>query len=495
MKMRAALLALSALCVLPAAASAMAVTLQEKTNAAPVFVENYVVGLLAFENVSSTTNLDYLSISLPLVLKEELKAMVDLFVDRGDILLENEEINWARAWQNVRPYAADAYIPSRTLRGEVVVSTNDEEMKRTRKLEASLRKRLLFSSELAARNDQTMDEVAKKQKWHGVLFGSFELLPGGKIRLKAGLYNAVRGIVLGNFTEDFPEERLLLDIKGFATRMRSALTAFPTVTLRVESDPDNALVYINKQFVGYTPCDIEALAATNHEIQLRKDGYGQRTFAIHLKAGEKYYFKESLGTLSDFGFYTVESEPEGATVLLDLLRVGKTPLTLTNLRAGLYRVTLEMDGYHTRQQQIEVQPGVTNSHRIMLDKTYPGELTIDEKSDLMRKWMNITFWSGGGMLIGYALNYFNYQEKYNQYVHYDSRGEAELAQDALNSSLSWRKGADIFQWATIGCFAASAYFLIRHLIYENRELGMVSPLLPDAITSMPNQQVMMHWRF
>jgi hypothetical protein len=368
-------------------------------------------------------------------------------------------------------------------------------MTRIKKQDASLRKRLLFSSELAARNDNTMDEIARKQKWHGVLFGSFEVLPNGRIRLKVGLYNAVRGIVLGNFSEDFPEERLLLDIKNFATRIRSELTAFPTAELRVESEPDNALVYINRQFVGYTPCVIEALAATNHEIQLRKDGYGQRTFAISLKAGEKHIFKESLGELSDFGFYTVESVPDGATVLLDLLNMGTTPMTLTNLRAGLYRVTLEKEGFHTRHQQIEVQSGVTNSRRVVLDKAVPGELTIDEKSDNMRKWMNITFWSGGAMLVGYALTYWKYQEKWNQYVHHYARGETDLYMDAWNSSVSWRNGATVFQWATMGCFGASLYFLIRHLIYENKELGMGPTLLPDAITSMPNQQVMMHWRF
>jgi len=495
MRVRALCLALMVLCLARFAAFAMAVTPKEETNAAPVFVENYVVGLLAFENVSERTNLDYLTISLPLVLKEELKLMVDLFVTRDDILFENEEINWTRPWQSVQPYSADSLEPSLTLKGEVVARTNEEDVNSHKKIEASLRKRLLFSSELAARNDQTMDEVAKKQKWHAILFGSFEQLPSGKIRVKVGMYNAVRGIVIGNFTEDFPEERLLLDIKDFATRIRSTLTALPTASLRVESEPDNALVYINKQFVGYTPCDIEALAATNHEIQLRKDGFGQRVFSVNLSAGEKYVFKETLGTLSDYGAYLVESEPPGATVLLDLLRIGTTPITLTNLRAGLYRVTLELDGYHPRQQQIEVQSGVTNSRKLKLDKAYPGELTIDEKSERARLWMNISFWSGGAMLAGYAFTYFNYQEKFNQALHYYNRGEDQKAQEASKSSSAWRLGADIFFWSTLGCLAGSAYFFVRYLIYENKELGMGPTLLPDAITSTPNQQVMMHWRF
>jgi hypothetical protein len=44
--------------------------------------------------------------------------------------------------------------------------------------------------------------------------------------------------------------------------------------------------------------------------------------------------------------------------------------------------------------------------------------------------------------------------------------------------------------------AASGYFLVRYLLYEDKALGMTKPSwMPDAITSMPNQQVMMHWRF
>jgi hypothetical protein len=495
MGFRAFCLAVLAVCLAQSNAFAMAVAPQEETNAAPVFVENYVVGLLAFENVSARTNLDYLTISLPLILKEELKLMTDLFVTREDILLENEEINWRRAWQNVQPYSGDNIEPSRALSGEVVMRTNEEDVIRDKKLEASLRKRLLFSSELAARNDQTMDEIAQKQKWHAILFGSYEQLPDGKIRVRVSMYNAVRGIVIGNFTEDFPEERLVIDIKKFALRIRGELVALPTGSLRVESEPDGALVYINKQFAGYTPCVIEALAATNHEIQLRKDGYGQRVFSINIKEGEKHFFKETLGTLSDYGAYTVESDPEGATVLVDLLNMGKTPLTLTNLRAGLYRVTLEKDGYHTRHQQIEVQAGATNSKKLALDKTYPGELTIDEKSDRARLWMNITFWTSGAMLVGYAWTYFNYQEKFDQSIHYYNRGESESAIAAGNSAVSWHNAATVFGWTALGSLAASGYFLVRYLIYENKELGMRPGILPDAITSMPHQQVMLHWRF
>jgi len=107
--------------------------------------------------------------------------------------------------------------------------------------------------------------------------------------------------------------------------------------------------------------------------------------------------------------------------------------------------------------------------------------------------MNITFWSGGAMLTGYALTYFSYQEKYNQYLHYYRAGESW--QQSLNSANAWHATAKVFGWATLGCIGASAYFLVRYLLYENKDLGMKSGLFPDAITSLPNQQVMMHWRF
>jgi len=53
--------------------SAMSLKTEVVTNAPLKFVETYQVGLMLFENKANNTNLHFLSISIPLMLKEDLK--------------------------------------------------------------------------------------------------------------------------------------------------------------------------------------------------------------------------------------------------------------------------------------------------------------------------------------------------------------------------------------------------------------------------------------
>lgn len=474
---------------------AMAWTPLDATNAKPRFIEEYSVGLLAFENVSSVTNLDYLAISLPLMLKEELKSMTDFFVTRDDILLEREEPDWDRPWQHVKPWPVDEALPSRDLAGNPVIRTNERQASRTIKERASLRKTLKFSSELVVRNDQTLDEIAKKQAWQFVLFGRFSRDEGGRIKVQVSLYNAVRGIVVGNFAETFPEERILLDLKGFAARMRSSLMQFPAASLRIETEPEGALVYLDKKFVGHTPLDIDPVAATNHLVQIRKDGFGMRSFTVMLESKKRYLFKEKLLQAADYGVVQIQSDPPGSSVLVDLVSAGTTPLVLTNLRAGLYRITVEREGYHPRHRQVEIKKGVTNSMVLSLDKIVEGEPTLDEQIENMRTWMNITFWSSAGALTGYAWSYFNYQDSLAEYYYYRNRNDVAGMASAAGDVKTWQNTSNLMLNATVGCLAASGYFLVRYLILEDRDLGKAGGLLPDGLTVLPDQQVRMHWRF
>lgn len=488
------LLLLTALALAPRA-NAMSLQTEKATNAKPKFVEQYLVGLLAFDNLTKVTNLDYLAISLPLMLKEELKTMTDFFVTREDILLEKEEPDWNRPWQHVKPWPADEALPSETLAGQIVFRTNEKQATLSLKELSGLRKSLQFSSELVVRNDQTLDEIAKKQSWQMILFGEYGREQSGRIRVKVSLYNAVRGIVIGKYSETFAEERVLLDLKAFATRIRESLLTFPSATLRVETEPTGALVYLNKRFLGYSPLEIRPVAATNHLLQIRKDGFGMRSFEVSLESNRSYLFKEKLLPAADYGVAQIDSDPAGAKVLLDLVAVGTTPLVLTNLRAGLYRITIEKDGYRDRHQQIEISRGQTNALQLSLDKIVKGEPTIDERIERMRDWMNITFWSSAGALVGYAWTYFNYQDCLAEYYRYRRINDLAGMASASSDSRSWQRASNIMLNATIGCLAASGYFLVRYLILEDRELGKSADFMPDGLTVLPDQQVRMHWRF
>lgn len=52
----------------------------------------------------------------------------------------------------------------------------------------------------------------------------------------------------------------------------------------------------------------------------------------------------------------VESVPPGASVLFNGSPIGRTPLDYEYLHYGTVRVSLQLDGYHTRSEQLELKP-------------------------------------------------------------------------------------------------------------------------------------------
>jgi hypothetical protein len=63
---------------------------------------------------------------------------------------------------------------------------------------------------------------------------------------------------------------------------------------------------------------------------------------------------------------TVESEPAGAEVYLDNVKVGVTPLTLQNLQPGDKVVRLEKEGFESRERQVTLKAGEKYGLRIVL---------------------------------------------------------------------------------------------------------------------------------
>jgi len=56
--------------------------------------------------------------------------------------------------------------------------------------------------------------------------------------------------------------------------------------LSVASDPADAAVYVDGQFVGRTPIDVKALAPGDHRVRLVKDGYLENGRLVNVAAGK-----------------------------------------------------------------------------------------------------------------------------------------------------------------------------------------------------------------
>lgn len=67
------------------------------------------------------------------------------------------------------------------------------------------------------------------------------------------------------------------------------------------------------------------------------------------------------------GTVEVTSQPADALVLLDGVRAGRTPLTLTDVPAGPHRLAVQLAGYQTASRDLDVEPGRTHRFAPTLD--------------------------------------------------------------------------------------------------------------------------------
>ena len=107
--------------------------------------------------------------------------------------------------------------------------------------------------------------------------------------------------------------------------------------LVVDSDPAGAIVLVDGVKKGQTPCSIENLDDGTYMIELRKTGFESfYTSASLIKGEQKNLRKATLVPIT--GLLLANSTPQGADVLIDGVLKGQTPLLLTDLALGEYRI-------------------------------------------------------------------------------------------------------------------------------------------------------------
>ena len=192
-------------------------------------------------------------------------------------------------------------------------------------------------------------------------------------------------------------------------------------TLRVDTTPAGAMLYIDGYPVGTTPVQIMVnLTAGVHRIRISMAGYNdyiedvtvspgqeidlrvaltkstpggatQHTYQPPATTGTSAYttadtsLKKALkdlaltqtatgGQLPGTGILFVSSNPAGANVYLDGKNEGKTPLTIPDVAAGQHNILLTLQGYTDASRAVNVSAGAENKAAIDLTaaKKTPG---------------------------------------------------------------------------------------------------------------------------
>ncbi|MGE3513183.1 MAG: PEGA domain-containing protein [Vicinamibacterales bacterium] len=143
-----------------------------------------------------------------------------------------------------------------------------------------------------------------------------------------------------------------------------------TGTAEIQTVPDGAEVWYQGRQLGVTPLRTE-FAVGSHEVELRYRNT-TRTVQLDVAAGGTIVQRIEWAAPRVTGRLRVESDPPGATVLIDGKPRGVTPLHADDVTAGRHTVDVTMNG-NTVHEIVDVKGGKTVSLRTSI---YQGWLAL-----------------------------------------------------------------------------------------------------------------------
>lgn len=126
-------------------------------------------------------------------------------------------------------------------------------------------------------------------------------------------------------------------------------------SLGILSFPSGALLILDDEDRGVTPCSVSNLSPGSYTLILEKEGFApyKQTVTIHpRRATTVTAFLAPL-----YGSLSIRSYPLNASISLDGSPKGSTPLILTGIPSGMHTVELSKPGYTTTGGTVRVTGG------------------------------------------------------------------------------------------------------------------------------------------
>lgn len=138
-------------------------------------------------------------------------------------------------------------------------------------------------------------------------------------------------------------------------------------SVNIESDPPNALVYIDGILRGKTPVLVTDLTANeNHLLVVKLESYKDWKQTITGKENDMLNISAKLEPVTTE--LIINSIPSNATVYLNGIESGKTPLDITDIQEGTYNIKVSFPQYVSYQETIEIKKGNLIKREVVLPK-------------------------------------------------------------------------------------------------------------------------------
>jgi formylglycine-generating enzyme required for sulfatase activity len=156
--------------------------------------------------------------------------------------------------------------------------------------------------------------------------------------------------------ERYLEQEQKVEIEGLGQKQRFDYVLAPAwAAVTLSTEPAGASVMIGNQEYGQTPVTFELLAGS-HEIVFLKQDYSSYAMKLEVEAGTTLSPETVVLQLAP-AMIELSSRPAGATVTLDSVYKGRTPLTVVISAKKEHDIALSLPGYKEFRKKIAMEPG------------------------------------------------------------------------------------------------------------------------------------------
>lgn len=142
----------------------------------------------------------------------------------------------------------------------------------------------------------------------------------------------------------------------------------------VRTEPTGADVTCNGVSLGATPLLVTTLASGRaHSLELSLNGYQTKRIDVQTDGRHPLVRTETLAL--DSGMVDCTTEPAGATVLVNGVERGVTPIRLSNIPKGVATVVFRLAGYKDETRELRLVPGDSQTLSVQL-KGLPAKLVV-----------------------------------------------------------------------------------------------------------------------
>ena len=147
--------------------------------------------------------------------------------------------------------------------------------------------------------------------------------------------------------------------------------------ITVKSTPPGAKIIINGEERGVTNADgitLDKLPVGTYQVVLRLSDYLDETKQVAVTNKTNSSIQVNLQGLP--GEIAVTTTPNGASVYLNDIVKGQTPLTVSKLSSGIYSVRVVLKGYTTQERKLTLAPNRQEKLAIIMEQAKYAQITI-----------------------------------------------------------------------------------------------------------------------